>query len=71
LINEFRVTEIRRENGIPVFDYNVNVSVKVYFEDEYSQSARMEMYKSLNVTAIGFWRLGQETTRVWNIIKLE
>jgi len=71
LINEFRVTEIRRENGIPVFDYNVNVSVKVYFEDEYSQSARMEMYKSQNVTAIGFWRLGQETAKVWNIIKLE
>jgi len=71
LINNMNVSEIRRENGIPTFDYNVNVSVKVYFEDEYSQSARMEMYRSMNVLAIGFWRLGQETAKVWNIIKLE
>jgi len=71
LIRDMNVSVVRRENGIPTFDYNVNVSVKVYFEDEYSQSARMEMYKSLNVAAIGFWRLGQETAKVWNIIKIE
>ena len=71
LINEMDVSEIRRENGIPTFDYDVNASVKVYFEDEYSQSARMEMYKSMNVGAIGFWRLGQETVNVWSIIRLE
>jgi len=71
LLNEMDSTEVRRENGIPTFDYNVNVTVKVYFEDEYSQSARMEMYKSMNINAIGFWRLGEETPRVWNIIKLE
>jgi len=71
LIKDMNVSEIRRENGIPTFDYNIMVSVKVYFEDEYSQSARMEIYKTLNVGAIGFWRLGQETTKVWNIIRLE
>jgi len=70
IIREMGVSEIRRENGIPTFDYNVTVSVKVYFEDEYSQSARMEMYRSMNVGAIGFWRLGYEKPIVWNIIRL-
>ena len=43
LIRERNVAEIRRESGIPTFDYDVPVSVKVYYEDEYSLSARMEM----------------------------
>jgi spore germination protein YaaH len=71
LINTHNVTEIRREHGIPTFDYEANINVKVYYEDEYSISARMEMYKSMNIRAIGFWRIGQETPRVWNILRLE
>ncbi|MDR1252330.1 MAG: glycoside hydrolase [Treponema sp.] len=71
VINENRVTEIRRENGIPTFDYNVPVTVKVYYEDAYSLSVRMEMYKSMGVDSVGFWRLGQETAAVWNVVRLE
>jgi spore germination protein YaaH len=71
LLNTMNITARTRENGIPTFDYNVTVPVKVYYEDEYSISARTEMYKSMNVRAIGFWRLGQETPKVWNILKLE
>jgi spore germination protein YaaH len=71
IISENRISEIRRENGIPTFDYEVPVSVKVYYEDDYSLSARMEMYRALGVKAIGFWRLGQETPAVWNILRLE
>ena len=70
LINDHKITGIRRENGIPNFEYKIPVSVKVYYDDEYSLSARMEMYRALGVTAIGFWRLGQETPAVWDIIKL-
>lgn len=66
-----RTAEIKRENGIPTFDYDVSVSVKVYYEDEYSLSARMEIYRSMNISSVGFWRLGQETAQVWNIIRLE
>jgi spore germination protein YaaH len=68
--NEHQITEIRRENGIPVFNYDVNVSITVYYEDEYSLSARMEMYKDMGVKNIGFWRVGQETARVWNILRV-
>jgi spore germination protein YaaH len=70
IMNEKNVTDISRENEIPVFRYNQDVSIVLYFEDEYSLSARMEMYKSMNVRSIGFWRIGQETLEVWNILKL-
>jgi spore germination protein YaaH len=71
IINENNVKEVRYENGIPTFDYNVNVSIKVYYENEKSLSNRMNIYKSMNISSIGFWRLGQETKEVWNYIKLE
>ncbi|MCL2809989.1 MAG: glycosyl hydrolase family 18 protein, partial [Treponema sp.] len=70
LINTYNA-QVRRENGIPTFDYVANVSVKVYFEDEISLSTRFEMLKSMNVRAIGFWRIGQETQKVWDILGLE
>jgi hypothetical protein len=71
ILQEQRITEVSRENGIPLFDYEVPVKVKVYFEDEYSLSARMEIYRSTGVAAIGFWRLGQETPAVWKLLRLE
>ena len=70
IINENNVREIRRENGIPTFDYQLPVLVKAYYEDEYSLSTRMEMYRSMGIAAIGFWRLGQETPEVWKLIKI-
>jgi spore germination protein YaaH len=70
IIKENNVREVRRENGIPTFDYNANISVKVFYEDEQSLSTRMEMYRSMGVSAIGFWRLGQETQAVWPLLKL-
>jgi spore germination protein len=71
LIETYKVKEIRRENGIPTFDYVANLNVKVYYDDEHSISTRMEMYKSMKIKAIGFWRIGQETPKVWEIIQLE
>jgi len=71
VIKENNVTNIRRDNGIPTFNYDANVSVRVFYEDEYSLSVRMEMYKAMGVSAIGFWRLGQETPAVWKILQLE
>ena len=71
LISDHRITEINRENGIPTFNYEIPVSVRVYFDDDYSLSVRMEMYKSIGVTAIGFWRLGQETEKVWKLLELK
>jgi len=71
IINENDVADIRRENGIPTFQYKLPVTVKVYYDDEYSLSARMEMYRSMGVASIGFWRLGQETPAVWQYLQLK
>ncbi|MCL2208794.1 MAG: glycosyl hydrolase family 18 protein [Treponema sp.] len=70
IIKDENVQNVRYENGIPAFTYNKNVSIRVYFEDEFSLSRRMEMYRSMNIRAIGFWRLGQETTEIWRYLKL-
>jgi spore germination protein YaaH len=65
IILENRITEIRRENGIPVVNYSVPVQVTLYYEDDYSLSTRMEMYSDMGVRAAGFWRIGQESPTVW------
>jgi spore germination protein YaaH len=70
LKKEKGVTEIRRERGIPTFDYDTPVSVKVYYEDAYSLSTRLEMYRAMGVKSVGFWRLGQETPAVWGLLRL-
>ena len=70
LIREHNVTDIKYENGVPTFTYNKNVSIRLYYEDEYSLVSRMQMYKTMGVDSIGFWRLGQETTDIWKYLKL-
>ena len=71
IITEYRINDIKREDGIPTFKYEVPVLTTVYYEDEYSLSARMEMYKAQGVSSIGFWRLGQETPQLWKKLELE
>ncbi|MDR2305457.1 MAG: glycoside hydrolase [Treponema sp.] len=68
---EQKVRMIERENGIPAFQYEIPVGVKVYYEDAYSLAVRMEIYRDLGVKNIGFWRIGQETPEVWKLITVE
>jgi hypothetical protein len=68
---ENSITEIRRENGIPTFSYETTVKVTAYYEDVYSLSLRSGLYHDMGVKSIGFWRLGQEDTSVWNFLKIE
>ncbi|MDR1210708.1 MAG: glycoside hydrolase [Spirochaetaceae bacterium] len=68
---ENNISEVQRSDGIPTFTYEIPVSVTVFYEDDFSLSVRMEMYRSMNVRAIGFWCLGQESPTVWNILELK
>ena len=65
------VIDITRENNIPSFEITKEVTYKFYYDDLYSLVSRMEMYKNSGVKNIGFWRLGQEETAVWEYIKTE
>jgi spore germination protein YaaH len=71
ILREQEITEVERENGIPNFRYETTLSMTVYFEDAYSLSTRLEMYKKLGVKSVGFWRLGQETLAFWPYIRVE
>jgi hypothetical protein len=71
VINQNNVTDIKRKDGIPTFEFTSPVKLTMYYDDEYSLSARMEMYRNMGVASIGFWRLGQETSAVWQYIQLE
>ncbi|MDR0527365.1 MAG: glycoside hydrolase [Spirochaetaceae bacterium] len=68
---EHDVRDIQRVNGIPTFTYEVLVKVTVFYEDEYSISARLDMYRKQGIISIGFWRLGQETMAVWPTLNLD
>ena len=71
IMKEQKIEKIDRENGIPTFKYETSLSVTVYYEDDYSLSTRLQMYKGMGVNAVGFWRLGQETPAFWPVIGLE
>jgi spore germination protein YaaH len=71
VMREQNVKEVQRENGIPYFKYTKTLSATVYYEDAYSLSARLDMYKKAGVNYVGFWRLGQETGEFWSVIGLE
>jgi spore germination protein YaaH len=70
LLSEHRVREIRREEDIPNFEYEVPVLVRGYYEDAVSVGTRLRMYRGLGVRAVGFWRLGQEGPGVWDTLGL-
>ena len=68
---EQNITEINRLYGVPNFQYDTNLTVTVFYEDEYSLSTRLEMYRRMGVNSVGFWRLGQETPAFWPVIGIE
>jgi len=71
IMRDQKITEVQRESGIPYFKYTVPVSVTLYYEDAYSLSTRLDMYKKMGVNQVGFWRLGYETRAFWSVIGLE
>ena len=71
IIKEQKIAEVQRESGIPYFKYTMPVSVTLYYDDVYSLSVRLEMYKKMGVNQVGFWRLGQDTSAFWAHIGLE
>jgi hypothetical protein len=71
LIKENSLQEIQWEKGIPNFEYEIPVRVKGYYENTVSLGSRLRMYHDMAVRAVGFWRLGQEDSGVWDILSLD
>jgi spore germination protein YaaH len=68
---ENQVTELRREDSVPTFSYETTMKVTVYYDDDYSLSTRLQMYRGMGVKAVGFWSIGQETPAIWSLLELE
>jgi spore germination protein YaaH len=71
LKRENNVDTVNRRDGVPAFTYEVPVTVTVFYEDEYSLSTRLNIYRTMGVRAAGFWSLGQETPLIWELLRLE
>lgn len=71
ILRENNVKNVSRNNGIPTFSYEAQVTVTGFYDDVHSLLIRMNRYLENNVTAVGFWCLGQEDPRVWEYISIK
>ncbi len=70
ILRENGVKSVRRENGVPTFTYKIpSVTVTGYYDDVYSLAARLELYRAAGIRAAGFWCLGQEDPRIWDVLR--
>ena len=53
------------------FEYNDTVKVTVYYDNPASLIKKADVYYSAGVKNIGFWRIGQESKEIWNLITTE
>lgn len=65
------ITKVDREDGVPFFNYQIPLSVTVYYEDEISLASRLQMYLQKGIDKAGFWCLGQETPEIWPLLALK
>jgi spore germination protein YaaH len=70
LKRENRVVTVGRDDGVPFFTYTIPVEVTAYYDDDYSLAARLDIYRQMGVQLVGFWRLGQESTTIWQLLKI-
>ena len=70
LLAEKGIPEVGRAGDIPYVEYGESVLVRLYFDDAFSMSSRLALYRAASVRNVAFWRLGQEDKAVWSAIAL-
>ncbi len=65
------VTEIKRTDSVPYFEFDTNVHVTAYYDDAQSLTARCSMYSEKGIDKVAFWRIGQEDTTFWDDIAIK
>ncbi len=71
LSDDTEITRVRIDNGIPTFTLSKEVTYTFYFDNAWSLSRRLQTYEAANVKGVSFWRLGQEDSDIWKILKLK
>lgn len=70
LLSLLKPAPLHRTEGIPDFEYEETVKVRVFFDDRESHQARIDLYGTLGLKNLAFWRLGQESPDFWSLIRL-
>lgn len=60
----------RADDGTPFFEYQQPATLKVFYEDVQSLSAKLTLYRNAGVEAAGFWRIGQGPHELWQRVTL-
>ena len=71
LSDDTEITRVRIDEGIPTFTLSKEVTYTFYFDNAWSLSRRLQVYEEANVKGVSFWRLGQEDSDIWKILKLK
>lgn len=71
ILRENSVTAVEREEGVPYFRYNTQITVTGWFEDRYSLVEKCRMYKDKKIANVAFWRVGQEDPGFWEWLEIE
>ena len=69
IMHENEVSQLRRKDGVPHFEYEAKTKVTLWFDDATSLLQRARMYKDYGFDNIAFWRLGMEDAVFWDWIK--
>lgn len=69
ILKENGSPKIQRREGIPHFEFKMNVTVTGWFDDKESLQERCEMLLDKNVKNVGFWRMGQEDADFWPVLE--
>ncbi len=70
ICRENNVTEVSRTDYVPNFTFKTEITVTGWYDDEKSLTERCRMCRSLGISNIGFWRLGQENPGFWKNIEI-
>lgn len=71
IMKENDAHRIERDNGVAHVSFDAKTHVEAYFDDAYSLVERSKMYQSAGIQKIGFWRIGQEDSEIWNYLKIK
>ncbi|MCR5045371.1 MAG: glycoside hydrolase [Treponema sp.] len=69
ILNENEVSQLKRKDGVPYFEYEAKTKVTLWFDDATSLLERARMYKDCGFDKIAFWRLGMEDAVFWDWIE--
>ncbi len=79
-VNYRQARDLAGKTGAPVrrdprkthsFTFRTEVTAECWFEDASTLRSKLESARALGFENVGFWRLGQEDPRIWEVIERE